>query len=1373
MIKKLSLGILFLLCFLTAAAPALGEANLLYNGDFEQRDEQGMPLGWATEAWFTQPGYTKYATEGGAYEGSACAAIENFGENDARFAQAVSVEPDSLYLLSGYIKAEDIKDAGWGANLSIEGVYVFSDTFYDTQGQWRRAELYGRTGPDQTSVTVFARLGGYSGESRGKAYFDHIELIKVDALPAGAEAVPWYKQDTAYVKEMGEPEYLEESAPAWPWLCALAAVYAVFFLLAGPKLFDMKRLDKRRDQNTVWAFAAGAAAAFALRVAVAYLVPGYSVDINCFLSWGGTMAQAGPAQFYQSVSFCDYPPGYMYLLGVNQWVMNLFGVQSRAVMTVIVKFIPMVCDMIGASLLFAWGRKRMNQTAAALFALLYAMNPAVLLNSAAWGQVDSVLALGLLLTAYLAMEHKWTWALPVYMVTALMKPQALMMGPLGLAAVVLDGVKNRKNWKSIGIGLAAALAAGLVLTVPFGVNRPLEQWDWLIKLYGETLSSYNYPTLNTANLYYLFAKGWGDMGAAVPWGLSLATGLVMAAAGVFSAARIRDRKEKGIHWASPALLGVFALCYLAFSITGATYQAYGTVMMVFLFLAVLVQFIRGGKMENLALMGGILFVVLYAFGVKMHERYLLPAFLLLGYAFLQKRDGRILTLLLGGSVTMFLNAGIVLDNCIRLGAESGHLNLDTLPLNLILCAVNIALGLYAFHVGGALTMEGNKKQEWRLPKLRAGEGEALAPGKRERDALLNPKDGGLHLNKWDVLLMLSVSAVYAAVAFWNLGSTVAPQNAYVSSTMEEQVVLDLGETKDFTMLYYGGLCYQNFAVGVSSDLENWTEYPAEMGKYLGFRWKYLTAKTSSDSFGSEPVALSGRYVRISANQIGLTLNEVIFRDEEKKILPASILEVTNQNADSTIAKPAENLIDEQDTLAGGEPSWYNGTYFDECYHAVTGYALAHAFEENAPRPDENTHPPLGKVLIALCIRIFGMTPFGWRFAGALTGVLMLPAIYLLARQLTRRRDLALGAMLLFALDLMHFTQTRIATIDSYPVLFIILQYLCMLRYLQMDFWGQPVRKLLVPLGLSGLFMGLGVASKWTGIYAGIGLGLLFFWNCGQRLMEARRAKLLLKENPKKNFFGSRQAAVERAGSMGWSRVLAVCLWCVLFFLLIPAAIYYASYIPFFASSGGITLERLVAEQQNMFSYHATPGLGMDHPFYSPWWEWPLILKPMYYASASFIPAGWSYAIFCMGNPAVWWTGLAALLAVAAVWLKRHVYSLGTGEAPIHWRAKTADVAVPFLLIGFLSQYLPWVLVPRGTYIYHYFASVPFIILCTALCFQWITEKWPKGGKILLWSLIAVSAILFIGFYPYASGVLTPVKWLRFMQWFPGIYFTPS
>ena len=125
------------------------------------------------------------------------------------------------------------------------------------------------------------------------------------------------------------------------------------------------------------------------------------------------------------------------------------------------------------------------------------------------------------------------------------------------------------------------------------------------------------------------------------------------------------------------------------------------------------------------------------------------------------------------------------------------------------------------------------------------------------------------------------------------------------------------------------------------------------------------------------------------------------------------------------------LIDEPNTL-DGEPGWFNSMYFDEIYHARTAYE-----HWTGMSPYETTHPPLGKVLMSWCVGLFGMTPFGWRFAGTLAGVLMLPGLYLIARLLFKKRRYAVLCCLMLALDTLHYTQTRLATIDSYVVLFLI------------------------------------------------------------------------------------------------------------------------------------------------------------------------------------------------------------------------------------------------------------------------------------------------------------------------------------------------
>ena len=189
--------ILFLIAFLMAfalvpAGCAEGE-NLLQNADFSELDSDGMPEYWFTDAYYLDAGYTVFGVSEGDSGHEHVITIQNIAENDARFAQAVEVEPDSLYKFSGYIRASGI-EGGLGANLSIEGIYAFSDKVYDTEGEWKYIEYYGETGPDQDYIVVFARLGGYSGICSGKASFSNLSLTKVDSVPGDLVADMWYRE---------------------------------------------------------------------------------------------------------------------------------------------------------------------------------------------------------------------------------------------------------------------------------------------------------------------------------------------------------------------------------------------------------------------------------------------------------------------------------------------------------------------------------------------------------------------------------------------------------------------------------------------------------------------------------------------------------------------------------------------------------------------------------------------------------------------------------------------------------------------------------------------------------------------------------------------------------------------------------------------------------------------------------------------------------------------------------------------------------------------------------------------------------------------------------------------------------------------------
>ena len=1376
-----------LLALLLTLLPLQGLAeaeNLILNPEVDGLD------GWTADAWDPGTELTTHALADEGYGDGTSLYVENRSANDARYIQTIWVEPDTIYRVSCYVKAEGCGEDATGATLSIQDTFVYSDSVYDTDGQWQYLEMYGETGPDQTELTLMARIGGYGSTNVGKAWFDHFEMVAVDEVPASALlldfSTPAPVSDSSWDDDADEEPARNTEA--------LILIACLFVVLACAGWSTVRRLNEgdltKRGRGETPIFCCLLFAALLVRLYLAARYPGYRVDINCFEAWSARLANLGPYAFYDPENyFCDYPPVYLMLLTTVEWVRRLFGIAADGTLHhVLIKFWPIVCDLLGAALIYRVGKKHIGATSAAALGTLHAFNIAGLAVSAAWGQADSVLTLLIALTLLLAIDKKWTPALILYTLAVLTKPQALLFAPVGVAFFLKDVIQDKQRRMRTLLSALIGLAAAYVLLLPFSLRLYgdiLAPVKFLIALFTGTTGGYSYMTVNALNLYSALNLNWAST----------------AAHSVLT----------GVAW---------ALLFAGF--------IYGCVLV----------FVNRDR-RNVLLISAAVISLIFAFGPMMHERYLYPCILLLALYHALGRDRRALFSLIICSAALFLNTMLVLQGGMGAG-NYGHLQSSEQPLNAIVSLVNVCNALFLGYVSFRACVQRKGSEFHDHPPVNE-------PPEGQR--LLEHRDARLRLTRRDWLLMGAVTAIYAVVAFVNLGDTVAPQTEWTSSATDEQIVFDLGESKPFRMTYYGGICNTHFTVALSDDGEHWSEdFAAEYNQGDIFRWFYYVPKTLGEdnkfanaygpdqSDGSAPVTyFSGdalptdelnaffkadtyppqqaRYVRITAAAAGLKLREIGFLDSEGN--PQAVT-IVSHTADSEGLDDATRLIDEPDAVPA-VPSYLNSTYFDEIYHARTGYE----FQQGTYNTYEWTHPPLGKVLIMVGINLFGMTPFGWRCMGALIGVLMVPLMYLLAKQLTHRTDLSFVAMALMALDSMHFTQTRIATVDSYAVFFIMLMYLFMFRYQQMNWNHEGLGRTLIPLGLCGLSMALGIASKWIGMYAAVGLAVIFFCTLWKRFSEHRyavrnsgsramalgadqlrwiwllagfvagvlalllcAARLVLPMAGQsagalngsagtaaiaflfalmlagfmlcaystlhsRNPGATPRTAMERARCQFWRNTTLTILFCVLFFIVIPVVVYYLSYYWQLQYEGGLNVKRVVQLQKSMYNYHASLG-GDTHYFRSPWYQWPIIWWPMwYYSGTGYMPDGVISSISCMGNPAVWWTGLVALLAT--------FWFLAT--------KKRKPDSYHLVVIGFLSQFLPWVLVPRSTFIYHYFASVPFIILCTALMLDRIRIRSKKRFVACAAVLLVAALVLFIAFYPLESGLPVARWYANLLRWF--------
>ena len=308
--------------------------------------------------------------------------------------------------------------------------------------------------------------------------------------------------------------------------------------------------------------------------------------------------------------------------------------------------------------------------------------------------------------------------------------------------------------------------------------------------------------------------------------------------------------------------------------------------------------------------------------------------------------------------------------------------------------------------------------------------------------------GTLHpMERKDALPLLVITAVYALTAFFNLGSMKAPQSALDFGNGESRTFTLAQDAYVTKLWYFPNLGTGSYNLEISSDGEHWSTLwlgTDENGVYYwadaeGYAPSYAMDQNYNQLFKWVEIkpfnAQYVRYVRITgwADKDLLELGELAFFDQDGARIPLDPEQCVLTQGDASGAS-INPLVDEQDTIPE-RLSFTNSTYFDEIYHPRT--ALEHI---EGVYPYEISHPPLGKLILGLGIRMFGMTPFGWRFMGVLFGVLMLPLLYLFVKNLFGKTVVAACGTALLAADFMHLTQTRLATIDTYGVFFILLTH---------------------------------------------------------------------------------------------------------------------------------------------------------------------------------------------------------------------------------------------------------------------------------------------------------------------------------------------
>ncbi len=497
--------------------------------------------------------------------------------------------------------------------------------------------------------------------------------------------------------------------------------------------------------------------------------------------------------------------------------------------------------------------------------------------------------------------------------------------------------------------------------------------------------------------------------------------------------------------------------------------------------------------------------------------------------------------------------------------------------------------------------------------------------------------------------------------------------------------------------------------------------------------------------------------------------------------------------------------------------WHLGTphlfEFDETYYAKDAWSLLNfGYERDSTdkandlilggttlngvykdSPEMIVHPEVGKWLIALGIKAFGMDPFGWRVSAAVVGSLMVLVMCRFARRVTGSTALGVVAGLLLSFDGLQLVLSRLALLDIFVAFFMLCGVHCIVA--DRDWhrarlaklvpaqvthgWG-PVRGLLFRpwLLLGGLCWGLALGSKWEAIYPLAAFGLLcWLWSAG-----ARRSFGVRWSVPKSMLADGIPAFVHLVLV---AFVVYVATWTG---WLIHANQYeehlsgtqYTHYNggkdwptrtePDASGLGEVTqsLRSLWYYHQDVYAFHTHFLNDSSHTYQSKPSGWLLLNRPVGVAADTGIKPGTRGChapegsdclrqVLLLGNPTIWWGGCLALIFAVVMWVGARDWRFG--------------VAV----VGTASTWLPWLQYDdRPIFLFYAVTTLPFVVLALTLTMGKLigNARAPSPrrtfGVIVAGAYFTLAIINFAWFWPiWTYQLLTHGEWLDriwFSRW---------
>ena len=412
------------------------------------------------------------------------------------------------------------------------------------------------------------------------------------------------------------------------------------------------------------------------------------------------------------------------------------------------------------------------------------------------------------------------------------------------------------------------------------------------------------------------------------------------------------------------------------------------------------------------------------------------------------------------------------------------------------------------------------------------------------------------------------------------------------------------------------------------------------------------------------------------------------------------------------------------------------------------------------------HPEVGKWLIGAGEMLFGMNPFGWRFASAVFGALLVFVVIRLGRRLSGSVMVGCLAGLFIAVDGLSFTMSRIAMLDTFQVFFIVSGVAAAVA--DRDFYRRKLAAMVarLPGGSLGGRSGLFVFRPWL-VVAGVmfGLGCATKWNAVFPLAVFAVLSLVWSVSAR-HLAGARRAA--------WWSLLVDGVQAFVSLVVVPIAVYIASWAGWLVTSGGYDRQWGVENQNDWVVRHFGAALGslwhytqamyawqtgpvvasINHPYASNPLGWPVVARTIGLYAEADQSAGTVRIVTGLGTPLLWWGATAAM-----------VFGLG-------WCIVRRDWRWLVIILAMCSTWVPWFFTDRGSlFAYYALTMIPFMAIGLAMALGMFVKALKPNrrrlGIMLVGIFVAIVVLDFAFNYPIYVGQLLPTSHWMWRMWLPG------